>query len=225
MSADRRETGEGAAEEPGLTAATKADADDGQGMTADDPGSGAADADAGGVSPAELGDGEAAEATEEQGIAELQARAQQSHERMLRVAADFDNYKRRARKELSEARQQAENSVVVDFLPVVDNLERALAHASDSAAEGLVDGVRMVLKQFMQTLARYDIEPIESVGSPFDPEFHEAIQQVPSEEPKGVVVSELQRGYRRGGRLVRPAMVVVSRGPSEPAEDHRSKDA
>lgn len=152
--------------------------------------------------------------------------AAQYKERMLRVAADFENFKKRARRDLTEGVKNAENKVVLDYLPVVDNLERALSHgeASDGAAEAsddsLLSGVRMVHKQFLGMLARYQIEPFDAVGEIFDPELHEALQQMPSADfARNTVMAEVQRGYRRGERLVRPAMVVVSMGPPVEATD------
>ncbi len=98
-----------------------------------------------------------------------------------------------------------------EFLPVIDNLERALSHAEP--ASGLLEGVSMVHKQVLAVLERFGVTPFDSVGQPFDPERHEAIQQAASELPPGTVCQEAQRGYLRGDRLVRPAMVVVSVGP------------
>jgi len=149
-------------------------------------------------------------------VADLQESLRANHDRMLRLAADHENYKKRSRKEASDAVRQAEEKTVEAFLPVVDNLERALAHAE--AGGGLVEGVGMVHKQFLSVLDRFGIKPLESVGQPFDPEHHEAIQQAASPLPPGTVCLEAQRGYVRGERLVRPALVVVSLGPvSAPA--------
>jgi molecular chaperone GrpE len=151
-------------------------------------------------------------------VTDLQEALRTSHDRMLRLAADHENYKKRSRKEANDAVRQAEEKTVEAFLPVMDNLERALAHAE--AGGGLVEGVGMVHKQFLSVLERLGIKPIESMGQPFDPERHEAIQQAPSPLPPGTVCQEAQRGYLRGDRLVRPAMVVVSLGPvSAPAAE------
>lgn len=153
-------------------------------------------------------------------ITALQQEKQQTWDRLLRTAAEFENYKKRSRRDLGDAKQRAEDRVVLDFLPVIDNLERALAHVGDQEADGgLVDGVKMVHKQFLATLERFDIRPFDSVDQLFDPEQHEAIQQLASDKAPNTVIHELQRGYRRGDRLVRPALVVVSSGQAEqPAE-------
>jgi len=155
-------------------------------------------------------------------VASLHDDKKNLHDRLLRTAADYDNYKKRSRKELSDRSKQAEDRVVLDFLPVLDNLERALAHTTGRDDDPLVDGVEMVYKQFLGMLERYGIAPVTALGEPFDPEFHEAVQQIYSDEPLGHVCYEMQKGYRRHDRLVRPATVVVSKGP-EPeaeAEDH-----
>ena len=152
----------------------------------------------------------------------LNAELEQTRDRLLRTAAEFENYKKRSKRELGETRKRAEDKVVLEFLPVIDNLERALAHVeagNEDDSGGLVGGVRMVHKQFLTTLERYDIRPFDSVGEPFDPELHEAVQQVAAEQPANSVAHELQRGYRRSDRLVRPAMVVVSTGPAPTVAD------
>jgi len=144
-------------------------------------------------------------------ITTLQQQKQETWDRLLRTAAEFDNYKKRSKRDVVDSTRRAEDRVVLDFLPIIDNLERALAHALEE--DGLVDGVKMVHKQFLTTLEKYDIHPFDSVGQTFDPERHEAIQQMPSDQAAGDICNELQRGYIRGDRLVRPAMVVVSSGP------------
>ncbi|MFZ5786308.1 MAG: nucleotide exchange factor GrpE, partial [Acidobacteriota bacterium] len=110
-----------------------------------------------------------------------------------------------------------------EFLPVLDNLERALGHAEGDAG-GLVAGVGMVQKQFLTLLEKYEIRPFDSLGQPFDPERHEAIQQAHADAPAGVVAQQLQRGYLRGEKLVRPALVIVSLGPAAAAAGANAKD-
>jgi molecular chaperone GrpE len=144
----------------------------------------------------------------------LQREQQETRERLLRVAADFDNFKKRSKRDAREGAQRAENGIVLEFLPILDNLQRALLHA-EARPEELLAGVRMVEKQFLSTLERYDIRPVDAKERPFDPELHEAIQQVPSEVAAGTVCEELQVGYVRGERLVRPSLVVVSSGPAK----------
>jgi molecular chaperone GrpE len=101
-------------------------------------------------------------------------------------------------------------------LPVFDNLERASVHAETATdVKSLADGVNMVLRQFLDTLSKLGVERVQTLGVPFDPTQHEAIQHVEStEQPPGTVLHEVQAGYRAGDRLVRPAMVVVAKAPS-----------
>ncbi len=153
-------------------------------------------------------------------IAQLEKEKQETFDRLLRTTADLDNFRKRSRRELDDARVDARTQVLREMLPVVDNLERALEHAggAESTAEGIVDGVRLVLRQFVQAFERMDVAPFEAVGQPFDPNLHEAVGQVETAEvAPGAIAQELQRGYKIGGRLLRPAMVVVARPPAEPS--------
>lgn len=157
----------------------------------------------------------AAEAAEK--LAAVEKDKKDLHERLLRTAADFDNFRKRSRKDQEEARHKAKEEVVREFLPVVDNLERAIA-ASQDASGPIVDGVKLVLRQLVNALDRFEVKPVVSVGEVFDPSKHEAIAQVETtERPAGTIHSEMQKGYTMGGRLIRPAMVAVARAPSAPA--------
>lgn len=137
-------------------------------------------------------------------------------EQLLRTAADFDNFRKRTRRELIEADHRGREELLRDLLPIFDNLERAAAHTETATdVQSLADGIQMVMRQFLDILAKLGIERIESVGKPFDPAVHEAIQHMETpEHPPGVVAAEVQAGYRMGDRLVRPAMVVVAKAPS-----------
>jgi molecular chaperone GrpE len=147
-------------------------------------------------------------------------------DQLLRTAADFDNFRKRSKRDIDDARQRGKDDVVRDLLPVFDNLERAVQTA-DTASDlrSVVDGVRMVLKLFEDTAERTGLERIKSVGERFDPSVHEAIQQQETDaHPPGTIVAEITPGYRFGQRLLRPALVVVARKPSEPKpEDSGSK--
>ncbi|MGZ3422331.1 MAG: nucleotide exchange factor GrpE [Polyangiales bacterium] len=138
-------------------------------------------------------------------------------EQLLRTAADFDNYRKRSRKEIDDAHKKGSEELLRALLPVFDNLERAVVHAESSTdAKAIAEGVKMVLKQFVDSLARLGIKRIGGIGVPFDPLVHEAIQQVETNEhPAGTVVAEVAPGYSLGDRLVRAAMVVVARPPSK----------
>lgn len=167
----------------------------------------------------------AAAPTAEDKLAEAQAEAAKMRDQLLRTAADFDNFRKRSRREVDDAQRRGRETAIKDLLPVFDNLERASMHAETATdVKSLADGVRMVIRQFTDTLERMGIKRVPSVGRPFDPTVHEAIQQIEStEHPAGVVMAEVQPGYVLGDYLLRAAQVVVSKGtpggssPAEPA--------
>ncbi|MFN7134951.1 MAG: nucleotide exchange factor GrpE [Myxococcales bacterium] len=152
---------------------------------------------------------------------ETTARLKDQHERTLRAAADLENFRKRAQKEKEELQRFGQERLLKDVLPVLDNLDRALEHAKSPADfEGLKTGLQMTRKLFEDTLARFGVKGFSSLNQPFDPHLHEAMQSVESDAPPNTVVAELVRGYTLNERLMRPAMVVVSkaRAPS-PAAD------
>ena len=155
----------------------------------------------------------AAPAAPEDPLAAARADTARFKDQWMRTAADFDNFRKRSRRELDEARRGGRDEFLKELLPVFDNLERAV-QSSQRATEvkGVVDGLTMVLKQFTDTLGRMGINKVPTVGSSFDPQQHEAIQQLETEEhPPGTIVAEVQPGYVNGDRLVRAAMVVVAK--------------
>jgi molecular chaperone GrpE len=146
-------------------------------------------------------------------VAEAEQKIAALKDQLLRTAADFDNYRKRTRREVEDALGAGKESMLKDLLPVFDNLERAVSHV-DAAADlkSFASGVQMVLKQFADTLKRVGIERVSTQGAAFDPSVHEAIQQLETDEfAPGVVAAEVQGGYRYAGRLVRPALVVVAK--------------
>jgi molecular chaperone GrpE len=149
----------------------------------------------------------------EERIAALEAEKGELRDRMLRIAAEFENWKKRARKEQSDADSKGREAVLKDVLEVMDNLERAVA-AGTTDVQAIIQGVNLVLRLFYSKLERHDVKAVEAKGKPFDPRLHDAISQVPSAEvAPGTVISELQKGYRIGERLLRPASVVVAVAP------------
>ena len=138
-------------------------------------------------------------------------RLKDTHERLLRTAAEFDNFRKRALKEKEDVQRFGIERLLKDFLPVMDNLERALDHAEQHDPRQVIDGVRLVQKLFETTLAKHGVVGFSAVGKPFDPGLHEALMQQDSDEPAGTVVSEMARGYKLNDRLVRPAAVVVAK--------------
>jgi molecular chaperone GrpE len=153
-------------------------------------------------------------------IAALEKDKKDTYDRLLRTAADLDNFRKRSRKEADDARQKGKEEALTAILPGIDNLERAVAAAvAGSGVEALLEGVRLVLRAFQSGLERVDVRAFESVGQPFDPTRHEAIAQVETAaQPPGTIVTEMQRGYQMGQRLLRPALVTVARAPAEKGE-------
>jgi molecular chaperone GrpE len=151
-------------------------------------------------------------------LAAARAEAAKLKEQWMRTAADFDNFRKRSRREVEDARKSGREEVLKELLPVFDNLERAMQSAQRATdVKAVADGLSMVLKQFESTLARVGISKVPTVGNAFDPAMHEAIQQVETDEhPAGTVVAEVQPGYIQGEKLVRAAMVVVAK--PKPAE-------
>jgi molecular chaperone GrpE len=136
----------------------------------------------------------------------------------LRTLADFQNYRRRQQEEMERNRLRLLETLMEELLPILDNFERALQAAEATRElEPLLEGVRLTARQIKSLLARYDIHPIEAVGKPFDPNLHEAIQRIETTEYEdGIVIDEVERGYRIGERVLRPSRVIVARHPEHP---------
>jgi molecular chaperone GrpE len=174
------------------------------------PANGAADD----LSPATAG--ALPEATPEERIAALEAERDDLKDRMLRIAAEFENWKKRASKTQTDAVTDARERVLKDMLEVVDNLERAVSmQPGGDGGDAVLKGVDLVLRVLKQKLERHDVKAFDAAGQPFDPRVHEAISRIASADvPAGSVAVELQKGYRVGERLLRPALVSVSSGPA-----------
>jgi len=144
-------------------------------------------------------------------------------DRHLRLAADFDNFRRRSLRDREEAHHFGHQNLVKDLLSSVDNLERAIDHArtgGDESSEGLLEGVELVLRELHAVLAKHGVTLIDAKGQLFDPSLHEAMAQVPDASvPANTIVQVFQPGYQLRGRLLRPARVVVSK-PPEGAEEN-----
>jgi len=148
---------------------------------------------------------------EQDPVAALQQEVEENYNRYLRVQADFDNFRKRSRKEREDLLKYAVQPLAEGLLPAVDNLERALAAAVDSDGESLLKGVDMIYRQILQIFEQEGIVPIEAEGKPFDPQFHQAVMQ--EENPdfeSGIVTQELQKGYMLKDRVIRPSMVKVN---------------
>ena len=163
---------------------------------------------------------EPATVTPEQ-LAELKeqaARASENWDRLLRTSADFENFKKRAAREKQEAIKYANEALMQKLLPVLDNLDMALAAAQAAgpdAGQSLQAGVTMVFQQLKSALAEAGLEEVNALSQPFDPNFHEALsQQETPEVPEGHVVHQVRKGYKLRDRLLRPASVVVAKQPA-----------
>jgi molecular chaperone GrpE len=154
---------------------------------------------------------------EAEGSEDLSLELKQTQDRLLRLQADFENFRRRALKEKTEAHQYGHQNLVKDLLSAVDNLDRAIDHASRSGGgdlESLLQGVELVRRDLLGALAKNGVMPIEALGQPFDPALHEAMAQAPDDTvAPNTVVEELQKGYKLRDRLLRPSRVVVARAP------------
>lgn len=142
----------------------------------------------------------------------LRKQVEELQERCLRAQADFDNFRRRTRQEKEEFAKYASSKLVEQLLPVLDNFERALASSKESRDfDSLLKGIEMTFRQLDQALEQEGLKRMEATGQPFNPEFHQAIQQVESEEhEEGIVVEEVMKGYLFKDKVIRPAMVKVS---------------
>jgi molecular chaperone GrpE len=165
--------------------------------------------------PADAAPAEVAEPVEtpETRIATLEAEKRDVHDRFLRLAAEFENWKKRSRREQEEASSRGREQLLKELLPALDNLERALKAAPEK--DQVAIGVRLVDKQIMAALEKFDVKRFSAIGQPFDPNMHEAIQQVESAEvAPGSVALEFAQGYTQAGRLLRAAMVAVAKAPA-----------
>lgn len=142
-------------------------------------------------------------------LARLEQEKEEIYQRYLRLRADLENIRRRARDEQTESRQRATEEIVIQFLPVFDNLERAVNAPGET--ESWRKGVEMVLRQFQGVMESLGIKAIPAVGEVFDPCYHEAVLQEPADVAENTILGELQRGYLLGEKVIRPSMVKVAR--------------
>ncbi len=151
--------------------------------------------------------------------------AKAAQDRYLRLAAEFENYKKLAQRDLDEHTKYANERLLKELLPVLDNLQRALQHTSQTdsqsdSANGVVQGVELTCKQYLDILSRFGVRPIPSVGLPFDPAVHQAVATVESKtQPPNTIVEEYERGYYLYDRVLRPATVTVAANGTEGCRD------
>ena len=147
-------------------------------------------------------------------LQEAQQQAQDSYDRLLRVSAEFDNYKKRTAREMQDVIKYANEKIFKELLTVVDNLERAIEAAGVDRADDdpLVKGIHLTLGEVLKILERHKVSPVKALGEPFDPTYHQAMmQEEVADQAPNTVVREMQKGYVIHDRLLRPAMVVVSK--------------
>jgi molecular chaperone GrpE len=145
-------------------------------------------------------------------IEALKQERDELQDRLLRSAAEFDNYRKRTERERRELSDAVSADLIRDLLPVVDDLERALAAAADSPDQALRSGVELIHRQLLEAMRRRGAEPFQTVGEDFDPAWHEALASEPADGRRdGEITAEIRRGYRIGPRLIRPAMVKVAK--------------
>jgi molecular chaperone GrpE len=160
----------------------------------------------------EAQDGGAAVTGDTEAIDALRRDKDALQDRLLRTAAEFDNYRKRVERERRELSEYAGADILTGLLPIVDDLERALQASAGGDADSYRRGVELILKQMVDLLARRGVKPIEAVGAQFDPRYHEAVmQESSSDHREGEVMAELRRGYTLGDRLLRPAVVKVAK--------------
>lgn len=160
-------------------------------------------------SPTTIGDSALADLQSQ--IDNLEKERDGAHDQALRTRAEFVNFQKRAKQQAEIDRLHAIGNLAHDLLDVIDNLERAADALRASNTEGIASGLDIVQKQFLATLAKYGVEPIDALGQPFDPNFHDALMQQPSNDyPEGTVVAELSKGYKIHDRVLRPSKVAVS---------------
>ena len=146
-------------------------------------------------------------------------------EKYLRTMADMENLRKRTQRDKEELAKFANENILREILPVIDNLERAVEHAEQAESnDGLFEGVEMTLTQFSQLLNKFGVEPVDAIGQPFDPAYHQAMGQMESaEHPINTVVQQMQKGYQLNERLLRPAFVMLAKSPVENIKEATNK--
>ena len=154
---------------------------------------------------------------------EQDAALAEARNRYLRLAADFENYRKRVRQEQLDTIQHASAELIARLLPALDDLRSALDHKPAGVDAAWARGIELAVRKLEEAMASHGLQPIDSVGSAFDPKLHEAIgHEDAADQPEDMVVSELRRGYRIRDRVLRPSLVKVSRRPQLPAADGES---
>jgi len=161
----------------------------------------------------------------EKKLEQTEEAAKAAHDRLLRVSAEFDNYKKRTRREIDDFRKYANEALIKELLGVVDNLERAVESSKEASEDSqLLEGVNLTLKEILKIFEKFNVKPIEALEKEFDPAVHQAVLQEASENhAENTVIREFQKGYTIHDRLLRPAMVVVSTAAERPGNESGDK--
>jgi molecular chaperone GrpE len=169
------------------------------------------------------GEAAAEEAAPPDPLEEAKAQAVENRDRWIRAVADLENFKKRTAQERSRLIKYRNEELLRDLLPLVDNLDRAFSHCAESGrSDAVSEGICMIAKMFREILTRHGVTEIEALAKPFNPEFHEAIAQIPSPDAEpNLVVQEMEKGYLYHDRLLRPAKVVVSAGKAQ--QEHETE--
>ena len=156
-----------------------------------------------------------------------QQQSKENYDRLLRVSAEFENYKKRTARDMSEFKKYANETLLKELLTVVDNLERALLSTvqGEAPADCFIEGVQMTLKELLKVLSQFGVEALDALGKEFDPIYHQAMMQEETDAvPENTVIKEMQRGYLLHDRLLRPSMVVVSKAKTVPENAPRATE-
>lgn len=158
------------------------------------------------------------------GYEKKEEEARQAQERFMRTLADFENYKKRAQRDQSDALKYANEKLIKELLPVIDNLERALTHSRETRDfDRMMEGVELIRKQLLSALGKFGVVPIESLNQPFDPSLHQSIGQIEVEEgsdaKENQVIGETQKGYHLNDRVLRPSLVMIAKKKAPPSGD------
>ena len=147
----------------------------------------------------------------EQPASDAQQKAKDDLEQLLRLKADFENTKKRLERDKQEAIKFANERLLIEILPIVDNLDRAMASLSEGHdPEKVKQGLKLAQEELHQILESHGVKTVQALGEPFDPQWHEAVASVPSDAKEGTIVDEVQRGYALNGRLIRPSRVRIA---------------
>jgi molecular chaperone GrpE len=152
----------------------------------------------------------------EEALAAKEAEAAANWDKFVRERADLENYRKRVQRDKEDLLKYGNESLLLEILPVIDNMERALAHASDESLSSVIEGVNLTLSMLQSVLKKFGVTQVDALGKPFDPAYHQAMSQMETQEyPPNTVCSEFQKGYMLNDRLLRAAMVSVAAPPKK----------